>query len=572
MSNYGILDELIQYSNDVLDGKIIACQKHKWACQRFLDDLERQGTDDFPYIFDEEEAYKFLYWMTLFKHKKGILQGQHINPHIIQRFVFGNIYGWRHKDTGFRRFKYLYWQIARKNAKSQSLALVGLYELMAMGENGAEVLCAATKTKQSKIVWNEAKWMLENCPDLKGKYKIANSEITHLKTDSKMVALSKEDGKTGDGTHPSCGIVDEYHLHKTTEMYDVIESGMLGRNQPLLAIITTAGRDLSNPAYRVEYNYVSNVLNPHNPIENDKYFVMINELDENDDINDKRNWEKANPIICSTEQGWQDLEDKYVKALAEEEKMIEFKIKNLNIWLNAKENGYIDMQKWDKCIVKELPDLTGKEVYIGVDLSATLDLTSVAFLIPLDDGKFAVKSHSFIPESKLKDRINSDKMPFDYWVNKNWITEIPGETIDDRDVIEYIKKEVEANDWVVKEIAYDDWNARQFGILMSEEGFNMTKIPQNISQLNEPTKKFRTLVYQNKIVTEKNDVLTWAIGNAVAKSDHSERIVLDKTKSTERIDPIAAVINAYARAMFHFNSSVDLNEMITDEKLEEWGW
>ncbi|MFS8629739.1 MAG: terminase large subunit, partial [Bacillales bacterium] len=104
---------LIDYCHDVLNGEIVACQKHKWACERFLRDIEREGTDEFPYIFDEEKALRFLKWMTLFKHTKGKLAGKHIEPHPIQIFVFGNIYGWVHKDTGLRRFKKGYWQVAR---------------------------------------------------------------------------------------------------------------------------------------------------------------------------------------------------------------------------------------------------------------------------------------------------------------------------------------------------------------------------------------------------------------------------------------------------------------------------
>jgi len=206
---------LIDYCHDVLNGDIIACQKHKWACRRFLRDVEREGTDEFPYVFDEEKALRFLKWMTLFKHTKGKLAGKHIEPHPIQIFVFGNIYGWVHKDTGLRRFKKGYWQVARKNAKSQSLACVGSYEAFAFGENMSEVYIGATKTEQSKIVWNEIKAQIQGCDFLKGKYKIAYGKIEHLKSGSFIAALSKDAGKTGDGLNVQCGIIDEYHAHPT---------------------------------------------------------------------------------------------------------------------------------------------------------------------------------------------------------------------------------------------------------------------------------------------------------------------------------------------------------------------
>ncbi|PGC81015.1 terminase large subunit domain-containing protein, partial [Bacillus toyonensis] len=190
---------ILDYCDDVLSGEVVACQKHKQACKRFLRDIEREGSEDFPYIFNEEKALRFLKWMSLFKHTKGKLAGQRIEPHSIQIFVFCNIYGWVHRNTGSRRFKKAYWQVGRKNAKSQSLACVGSYEAMTFGENMSEVYIGATKTEQSKIVWNEIKAQMNGCEDLKEKFNIAYGKIEHLKTDSFISALSKDAGKSGDG-------------------------------------------------------------------------------------------------------------------------------------------------------------------------------------------------------------------------------------------------------------------------------------------------------------------------------------------------------------------------------------
>lgn len=207
--DYPLRQELVEYCKAVSTGEVVACQKHKWACQRFINDIEREGTDAFPFVFSETKALRYLSWMRLFKHRKGVLAGERIDPHIIQRFVFGNVYGWYHKDTGYRRFRKLYWQVARKNAKSQSLASTGSYELMAFGAGASEVYCAATKTEQAKIVWTETERMLRACPELAGTFKVAYGKIEHLKTGSVMAALSKEDRKEGDGYNPQCAIVDK---------------------------------------------------------------------------------------------------------------------------------------------------------------------------------------------------------------------------------------------------------------------------------------------------------------------------------------------------------------------------
>jgi phage terminase large subunit-like protein len=561
---------LIDYCHDVLNGYIIACQKHQWACRRFLRDIEREGTDEFPYVFDEEKALRFLNWMTLFKHTKGKLAGQRIEPAPIQVFVFGNIYGWVHTETGLRRFKKAYWQVARKNAKSQSLACVGSYEAFAFGESMAEVYIGATKTEQSKIVWNEIKAQIQGCDFLKGKYKIAYGKIEHLKSGSFIAALSKDAGKTGDGLNVQCGIIDEYHAHPTSEIYDVLVSGMGARPQPLMMIITTAGFELQHPCYSVEYQYVSKILDPDNPIENDEYFVMINELDKDDDIKDERNWEKANPILCSYEEGIAYLRGELKAALDVPEKMRNFLTKNMNVWVNMRENGYMDMSKWAACGQDfDLSIVEGLECTVGVDLSAKIDLTSVGFEFK-KDGKYIVLSHSFMPEDTLDRKRKTDKVPYDLWVQQGWITTTPGAVVDYNFIKSYIKNFEEQYNVKVREICADPWNATQFMQDMEAEGYTVVEIRQGIQTLGGATKDFREQVYQGNVIHNNNPVLTWALSNAVTRQDANENIMLDKSKSTERIDPIAAVLNAHVRAMLRIET-VDINE-ITEEYLKMMGW
>ncbi|MEK4149020.1 terminase TerL endonuclease subunit [Robertmurraya sp. FSL W8-0741] len=541
--------QLIEYSEQVINGDIIACEKHKWACQRFLFDLEREDTDDFPYVFDESKGERFLDWMRLFKHRKGVLAGQHIEPHIIQKFIFGNIYGWVHRVTKYRRFSKGYWQVGRKNAKSQSLGAVGSYEASAFGEPSSEVYCAATKKEQAKIVWEETQKMIEGCGDLADKFRTAYGTITHIKSDSIIRPLSKEDRKSGDGYNPQCGIIDEYHAHETDEMYEIIESGMGARPQPLMMIITTAGLDLNNPCYRVEYHYVSQILDPNSPIENDNYFVMINELDKEDDVSDESNWQKANPILCSYENGIEYLRKRLKAALDVPEKMAKFLTKNMNLWVDQKQGGYMPLSKWNACKVDEDPDLTGKDVYIGVDLSKKIDLSSVGFIFPMDYG-FHVKQHSFMPEDALKERQAKDRVPYAHWIDKGWLSVTPGSVVDYSYIEDWIANKVEEEGWNPILLCYDPYGATQFAQNMNARGFTVVEVRQGFQTLSEPTKDFREHSYQQKITHDGDELLAWAIGNAMTEIDANENIRLSKRKSRERIDPIAAIITGFVQARY----------------------
>lgn len=586
----GLKQWMIHYCHDVINQEIIACQKHIWACMRFLRDVEREGTEEFPYVFDEDKALRFFEWMHLFRHTKGVLRGQRIEPHEIQVFIFGNIYGWVHKESGLRRFRKAYWQVGRKNAKSQSLAAVGTYEQMAFGENMSEVYIGATKTEQARIVWNESEAILAGCPELRGKYKVAYGKIIHLNSKSIMRPLSKEDRKSGDGLNPQCAIIDEYHAHETDEILNVLDSGMIARAQPLIMIITTAGKDLNSPCYRVEYDYVSKLLNPDDPRNNDTYFAMVNELDKDedgnliDDIRDEKAWIKANPIAASYPEGINNIRARMKEGLEKPEAMDDFLTKNMNIWINQKEKSYIRMDRWAACALPEedsageeqpgerFPNLRGRIGYMGVDLSMKIDLTSVGFVFPMDDGRYAVLSHSFMPEDSLASKEKTDNVPYSLWVRQGWITLTPGSVVDYSFIKAYVLQQIEENGWIIRENCYDPYNATQFAQDMEAEGFDPIEIRQGINTLGEPTKNFRDLVLEKRIIHNGNPVLTWAIGNAVTRQDSNLNIMLDKNKSTQRIDPIAAIINAHVRAMFSDGGKVDVSEFAAEDFLQRlWG-
>ncbi|WP_084764566.1 terminase large subunit domain-containing protein [Clostridium massiliamazoniense] len=215
-----ILDELIQYANNCLEDKFvseyedyISCQKHKWACKRFLNDLERiENDDNFNYYWNEEEAQKIVNWFSYLRHSKGTLANKPIILNVWQKFCLCQIYGWRHKQTDYKRFNQSFIEVARKNAKSQMESGVVLYEIATQSTKNNELYeayCAGTKREQSKIIFDECILMLKGSP-LKSKFKITRDRITHIKTGSYLKALCKEDGKKGDGTNPAILVLDRY--------------------------------------------------------------------------------------------------------------------------------------------------------------------------------------------------------------------------------------------------------------------------------------------------------------------------------------------------------------------------
>lgn len=550
-----IFNELIKYSVDCISGNIVSGEKHKWACERFLRDVEKSKSPDYPYYWNEDEAAKIVKWFALLRHKKGILAGQPIELTAWQKFSLCQLYGWRRKDNDRKRFKKYFKEVGRKNAKSQEEAGLALYEIATQSMRNGEIYeayCAGTKREQSKIIFNECVNMLGGSP-LRTRFKITNAAITHIKSGSFLKPLCKEDGKKGDGTNPALLVLDEYHQHATTEFYDL----GLGSNtkEPLLMIITTAGKDLSYPCYTQEYDYCSKILNPDVDVENEEYFVDICEVDSGDDISKVENWKKANPLRMSYKEGIDKIQGEYEIAEVIPEKMVAFKTKCLNMWLMARDGGYMDMAKWKACEVKELPiDIQGLPVYVGFDMSAKIDLTSVAFVVPAKIGgvvKYIVFSHSFIPNRmKLLERMNTDKVPYDAWEQNGWLTVTDTEIVDQQQVVDYVLETVKKYNWHIEALCFDPNNAAKMELELSNEGYNVTEVYQSHRSLNDATQGFREQVYLGNVIYLNNPLLNFAMSNAVVKTSDGW-IKIDKDATKKRIDPVDATLCAFKLAMFH---------------------
>lgn len=566
-------EEIIQYCHDCISGVIPSGKKHVWACERFLRDLERIGTPEFSYIWDEQRADKIVKWFALLKHTKGALAGTPIILTPWQKFRECQIYGWIHRETGRRRFRKAFTEVARKNAKSQMEAGEALYELgitSSQNHEVNEIYTAGVKRDQSKIVFDECDLMTKGTL-IRSKFNFKRDCIEHLKTGSFIKALSKEDGKSGDGTNPAFLIIDEYHQHPTTDFYDLA----LGSNtkEPLLSIITTAGKDLTYPCYTQEYDYCSKLLDPSVDVHNDEYFVDICEADPGDDIGSEDTWKKANPIRGYFAEGLQKIKGDYEVAKQIPEKMIAFLTKVLNMWVQAKDNGYMDMAKWKACEVKELPiDVTGRPVYVGFDVSSKIDLTSVAFIIPYQSTdldaqgnpvvKYVMWTHSFIPTAdKLREHIIKDKMPYDAWERLGYLTLTNTPIVDQNFVMKYILDECEKYNLDIQCLCFDPANASKLMTDLSDQGYTVEEVFQSHKSLNESTQGFREQVFAGNVAYTHNPLLNYAMSNAVIRTNNG-LIKIDKDATTKRIDPIDATLAAFKLALYHDFEAENINDYV----------
>ena len=575
-----ILGELYSYCEKVCAGEIIACKKYRWACMRFIRDADRIEKKDWPWCFNNFAASMYVdNWVQLFKHSSGLLAGKQKVFTPYERFVYGNIYGWQHKKTGIRRFRRTYEQVARKNAKSQDKAIQALYELAAFGEQKAEVYIAATKKEQTRHVWAESAWLIEHTDeDLKKKFVTKHDRdlkevvIRHKTSGSFFARLSKDDKKSGDGSNPHFFILDEYHQHTTTEYYDLAVSGMKTRRQPLLSIITTAGTDIDCPCYRIEYNYVSRLLNPDSNVENERYFAVISEVDTNDspdvieidgrkiepgkpidEIGSIESIQKSNPILYQSPESVELILEETQEAREKPELWRKLLTKTFNVWVNEKDSGFMDMAKWSACATSNVEIehqiyFEKQYPFVGVDLSTTTDLTSVAFVFNIENNSHYITQHSFMPENRVATLSSSDNVPYQLWIDQGYITAIPGNNIEYGYVLEYIESEFEKHNWKKGLVCFDKYLAAWLETELEKRGFLPIDIPQNYTHLSLPTKELRAKVFDGKVIHCDDPLLNWCMGNCIMRIGPSGNIMLTKASDTSRIDPVAALVNAMNRA------------------------
>lgn len=553
-----VKDRVTKYAKEVVAGNIPANELVILACKRHLNDLKKSKTKAFPYKFDVDLANRYLDFFDLLKHSKGELAGQPIHLELWQCFRIGSVFGWIHKETGLRRFFEAYHQVPRKNGKSTEAAGVGVELLTIDGEQGAEVYSAATKKDQARIIFDEAKRMVNASSHIKRHINIYQTNMSMPMSNSKFEPLSS-DANSLDGLNIHGGIIDELHAHKTRDVYDVLVTATGARKQPLIWIVTTAGFNTNGICYE-KYEYSVKVLK--GVIEDDRFFCYIAQADENDDPFDENTWIKANPNIgvsCSLE----DLRTKAKQAKEIPAALTNFMVKHLNMWVNA-ETAWMNMQKYKECEEAnsdfDISQLEGERCFCGVDLSATTDITSVNLEFPLHDGRYAWINHCFLPEDGILEKERRDKVPYTAWAREGYITLTPGPTIDYEWIQSYIMEM--SKKYQIQEIDYDPWNSTQFANNLMNEGFECVEIRQGFKTLSEPIKDVEKLILEKRLITFNNPVLRFAISNAVPSLDPAGNIKLDKSKASKRIDPIIAGVTSHVRAMLHEYINVDVNRHI----------
>ena len=512
------------------------------------------------YHYDEQAADRAVAFIeTMITHCKGEWSGQ---PFILEHWqkdqIIKPIFGWKRED-GTRRYRTVYIEIPRKNGKSNLCAALGIYMLFADTERGAEIYSAAGDTGQAKIVFDIAKQMVAQNPELNKRGKIYQNSIVNPSKGNFYKAISS-DSKTKHGFNSSCIIIDELHTQPNRDLWDTLTTSTGARREPLTVAISTAGYDKNSICWEV-HDYAEKVRD--GVIKDESFLPILYAADIEDDFTLEETWKKANPGYGTIiKKEYLQKESAKAKEITSYENT--FRRLHLNQW-TTNQTKWISDELWmrnDKGLI-DLKSLKGEKCYAGLDLASIRDLTALVLVFPRPDEQFIILPYFFTPKDTAFIRSRRDKVDYPTW-NKNGHMELtPGNVTD----YGYIKNKIYeiAEDYDLKTIAYDRWNSSQLIIDIIDEGIPCESFGQGFVSMSQPCKEIERLVLEEKINHAGHPVLRWNMANLQMKMDAANNIKMDKAKSTEKIDGAVAMtmaIGAMMNADKDDTSTYDDNDMI----------
>ncbi|GED45253.1 terminase [Vreelandella aquamarina] len=569
MAAYPNVNAAQKYARDVVGGKIPACSYVKATCARHLNDQKASKAKSYPYRFDRDLAERVCRFIQKMPHTKGkwARGKQRITLEPWQLFLFSMIYGWVRKADKTRRFREAYIEVPRKNGKSIIAAGAGIYAFCADNEYGAEVYCGATSEKQAWEVFKPALEMARKLPALRKRFGMVVWAKKIERTDgSKFEPVI---GDPGDGSSPSMAIIDEYHEHPDSRLYDTMITGMGARDQPLVLVITTAGFDIAGPCYGMRERSIEMLEGVQ---EDDELFAIVYTIDKDDDWTTRDALIKANPN-AGISVGLDYLAARQQAAIKRARIANSFKTKHLNLWVSSKE-GFFNMQSWAECEDRTLTleQFRGFDCYYGFDLARKLDLTGmVRVFVKQIDGKnhyYCIAPTFWAPEDTVfnnEERRVAER--YQGWVEAKQLEATDGAEIDYREVL---AQATEAHEEApAKESGIDPHGAANLSHQLDDAGMNPVTIQQSYTHMSDPMKELEAAILTGRFHHDGHPIMTWCVGNVVGKYLPGNDDVVRPIKQGDhnKIDGAVALIMAIGRAMNAAQSGGSVLDSLSDDDI-----
>lgn len=539
-----LLEKAKQYANDCISGKEITTEEVKMQCKWFLEDLEKQNNDYYPYYLDIKAIDIVEGILKLLNFATGLdVVGKSIYDGLenFQAFFIANIFGWRYK-TDSKKFRYrevdLF--IPRKNTKTFLSALI-IIILMLTEDEYSEFysicldrdLAGEVKKAISQIL-NASPLVLEyfNIPKtLSGRMECT---LTHS-----FFQPRTSEANRNNSIHPSAFIADEYGAMKDNANVEAMRSGQLSVKNPLMFKLTTAYAE-DKSIMLDELAYLKKIYQETE--KDDRLFALVYYATE-EHLWDDTGILMANPLRI--EENYEEIRRARQKALAKPSERIEFLTKNMNYFMPS--NGgeaFISIDKLRKCKnTRGVFDWQGKDVYLGIDLAMTNDNTSVS-MVTMEDEMIYAKSWAFIPKDRIEEKNRRERTDYRRFIEEGSCFACGDEIISYAFVEKFIL-EIEKKYGVhVVQIGYDRYNCISTANKLDSEGYETVEVKQHSSVLHQPTKLLQESILQRKFSYDGDKLYEINFQNARCVEDTNLNKYVNKKKSNGKVDMVVSTIIA----------------------------
>lgn len=531
-----------KFARDVVSGKIVSGVKRRQACERFLRELKESKKPGYRWRFDPDLGYRPIEFIERFcRPTKGDYDRMELLPW--QHFIEANLYGWVDKKTGLRRFREAVILVASGNGKSTLITGNAIFGAAKDAERGAEVYCIANAKDQAKIIFDECKAEIEVSPMLRRHYRTTRDGIYYDPTASKIQALAS-DPTTLDGKNVHLAIFDEVQDYRDYSFISRLKKKTVKRRQPLIIYISTLGNVIDGPLMDL-YVLGGKILGQDPAISrvvSDRMFVYIDEIDEGDDPDDVSCWGKANPSLGRL-LILDDLIAEWERCKLVPAERADWINKQLNVFTMIDELSFLDaptILKNDGEI--DLTTLEGARCYGGFDLSEVEDFTSACLEFPLEDNRFFVLEHSWVPARKVKE--NHEKLDWARLQASGWLTVCEAEYVEFERVLEWFEQM--QSRYLIDAVGYDPAKAFQLVQAMISKGFVMDVVRQGEMTLTGPLDELKQRFIDGKVLHNRNDMYTWYLGNVkLTRRSAGATYLPTKQNKYRKIDGFAAHLNAH---------------------------
>lgn len=539
-----LLEKAKQYAEDCISCKEITTFEVKKQCEWFLEDLEKQNNDYYPYYFDTNKIKIIENILKLLNFATGLdVVGKSIYEGLenFQAFFIANIFGWRYKsDSKKFRYREVDLFIPRKNAKT-FLAAIILIILMLTEDEYSEFYSICLDRDLAGEVKKAMAQILSASPLVSEYFNIPKTlsgrmecTLTHSFYQPRTAEANRNNS-----IKPSAFIADEYGAMKDNANVEAMRSGQLSVKNPLMFKLTTAYAE-DKSIMLDELEYLKKIYQETE--KDDRLFALVYYATE-EHLWDDTGILMANPLRI--EENYEEIKRAREKALAKPSERTEFLTKNMNYFVPSN-NGeeFINIDKLRKCKnTRGIFDWKGKDVYLGIDLAMTNDNTSVS-MVTMEDEMIYSRSWAFIPKGRIVEKNRRERTDYRRFIKDGSCFACGDEVISYKFVENFIMNIEKKYGVHVVQIGYDRYNCISTANKLESAGYETVEVKQHSSVLHQPTKLLQESILQRKFSYDGDKLYEINFQNAKCTEDMNLNKYVNKKKSNGKVDMVVSTIIA----------------------------